>query len=275
MSDARDGVRPRLRIQPAWSAALGSAFVEHTYQCWRCGGRVHQDDVVRINVRSGLWGFRRVNVCRPCALTMRRAARIRRALVGAVIVAAIAVPLIVNNATNPNGLKSHPLGTCSPTPCAFDQGVLMHVTRVVPDYPTTGATLSPQDGIGHGFHVVKVVVTLTAQREMTFSGYQYNFFIRDALGQWHSFGEWYEGDWPVSQCQTDLPDKPLASGVTIGPLNLCFRAAGPVQAPVVLGYTDQEYSGSCPPANLGSAVVGLTTGERIDSGSCSMVLVKL
>lgn len=53
----------------------------HSYQCWKCGDRVSQDDVIRTTVvgsygTRGRASTRRVNMCPTCAARRRRTATI-------------------------------------------------------------------------------------------------------------------------------------------------------------------------------------------------------
>lgn len=61
------------------------------HQCWDCGRTVDEQDLVRQNVRTSFWGYRRVNMCATCAAKWRKIIRVRR-LPGAQPVASVSIP---------------------------------------------------------------------------------------------------------------------------------------------------------------------------------------
>jgi hypothetical protein len=230
---------------------------------------------------------------------MLNASVIRRAVLGAILLALLSIPVIGRQL---EGSTSHPaptpsttvlktetfgLAPCSPSPCASYDGLLLHVSRVEPDYRPVGVDLDPRDGIGNGFHVVRLALTLTAEKKVTIASGSMAFHVRDALGQWHSFDDWDAGDWigitatGKQQCQTEVvPNTPLAPGATVGPLSLCFKAAGAAVSPTALAVTD-SYVGAeslCGvTVRLPAAGDGRPTGQRVldTEDTCWMLLIKL
>jgi hypothetical protein len=147
--------------------------------------------------------------------------------------------------------------------------------------------LDPRDRVGREFHVVRLALTLTAEKHVTTSSGSMAFHIRDAFGQWHSFDDWAPSDWAGGgapndqQCQTEVvPNTALAPGATVGPLRLCFKAAGPAVAPTALAVTD-SYVGTeslCGVAvDLPETAAGLPTGQRLFDtvDTCSLLLIRL
>lgn len=265
------------------------------HQCWDCGRSVSEQDVVRRNVRTSFWGYRRVNMCPTCGAKWQRINIGRRLIALGVVVAVIVGMAVVVHveqtptttgaaATTTTTTAAAPvvttLPTCSPAPCISYQGLTITISDVNSDF-------APGQ-LGH--HLARMSIAFADKTgEHTVNPLD-DFLLRDLVTtgtrpNWRTGGNMWAGenDWPTGCAYpTTNWNLNIAPTGTAGPYGVCFEMAGPPSQPLLMEFTPKPLTretcfGTTIPRAINSITSAPRTGEVLTDPKthCSVVLLGL